>query len=514
MNLLVPLVASTCCLLVFGKSSATPAASEAAELRPGVESTRLYGNLDRYAYYFIDLSVGSPEGQRVSVIVDTGSSLCGFPCVGCDHCGNHLDALFDLSKSKSAELVPCSDRCASTCQDNACAYTQGYAEGSTVSGVYFTDMVRLSASIRPNPPVRATLGCHLDERKLFYTQTVNGIMGLAPHSNHIQPTILQEFFGDNADVRTDLFSLCLSEWGGRLSVGGDHASFHPNASLQWAPMRLDTGYYVVDPVRLSLDGMSTAPLATATQDFGETILDSGTTYTYLPTQLFRKLDAAVGTAASAANFQPRGDGCWLVPNPDVGPSALPAVLLELLGGPVVRWEPNAYLFRRSSENGLWCRAYGDNGNTPGTVLGLSFMLHHDVVFDVSGSRFGVAPARCPEYRRAPGETSLPLGELVTDPLGTGAVEQDNTRRRILLIIGCSLLLCSAAMGVMSCMAPRSWCAEAEEDGEEDEGELGHAMDGSGRTRRSKQKHRYKAAANGDDARLMGESGSSRWVSPQ
>ena len=42
-------------------------------------------------YWFIDLLIGLTENvQRTSVIVDTGSSLCGFPCTGCTHCGTYL----------------------------------------------------------------------------------------------------------------------------------------------------------------------------------------------------------------------------------------------------------------------------------------------------------------------------------------------------------------------------------------------------------------------------------------
>ena len=33
-----------------------------------------------------DVLVGEPP-QRVSVILDSGSSLLAFPCTGCSHCG-------------------------------------------------------------------------------------------------------------------------------------------------------------------------------------------------------------------------------------------------------------------------------------------------------------------------------------------------------------------------------------------------------------------------------------------
>eukprot|EP00913_Durusdinium_trenchii_P014516 g13617.t1 len=55
-----------------------------------VEHARLYGNVDHYAYYFVDLVVGTPP-QRVSVILDTGSGVAAYPCANCGHCGPHID---------------------------------------------------------------------------------------------------------------------------------------------------------------------------------------------------------------------------------------------------------------------------------------------------------------------------------------------------------------------------------------------------------------------------------------
>ena len=48
---------------------------------PRVFRARLYGSMFSYAYYFLDVLVGTPP-QRESVILDTGSSLLAFPCSG------------------------------------------------------------------------------------------------------------------------------------------------------------------------------------------------------------------------------------------------------------------------------------------------------------------------------------------------------------------------------------------------------------------------------------------------
>merc|ERR1719215_365238 len=106
-------------------------------------------------------------------IVDTGSALCGFPCTRCTHCGRHLEPAFNISASKTARLVPCGSEGCDECEGDVCSYSMSYAEGSSISGIFYTDEVQLADALRSNEPVNASLGCHTDERKLFYTQMAN-----------------------------------------------------------------------------------------------------------------------------------------------------------------------------------------------------------------------------------------------------------------------------------------------------------------------------------------------------
>merc|ERR1712224_919714 len=107
-----------------------------------------------------------------------GSQLMAFPCSTCSHCGAHIDAAYEPGKSESHMWLNCSvDLCMGSCSEGHCSYHQGYTEGSSLDGWYFVDYV----SLGDNPAVFAELGCHIDEKKLFYTQKVNGILGLAPN---------------------------------------------------------------------------------------------------------------------------------------------------------------------------------------------------------------------------------------------------------------------------------------------------------------------------------------------
>jgi len=386
--------------------SAAPSGTEVLD-EDRIESARLYGNINKYAYYFTDLLIGRPNPQRVSVIVDTGSSLCGFPCKGCAHCGRHIDPPFDIEDSKSARWIACGQDCQGTCLQGHCYYTQSYTEGSSISGFWFQDEVSLGDALQGNPPVTATMGCHGDERNLFYTQRVNGILGMAPHRNSGRPTILQDLFTDKRHVNPDVFSMCLNEWGGELVVGGWNRSNHVDRTgVQWIPLS-HTGYYSVKPQKLLIGGMD---LGFRPEQLGKTLVDSGTTFTYFPQEVFGTLTSALIAACeakpSACGARRVGRDCWRLDGGAENPGSFPSLALTFIGGEVVQWPPRAYLFQREDPS-LWCHAFADNGAQSDTVLGVSWMIHKDVIFDLEHSRLGVAEALCPSYYKAPGERLSP-----------------------------------------------------------------------------------------------------------
>merc|ERR1719171_2783793 len=115
-------------------------------------------------------------------------------------------------------------------------------------------------------------------------------MGMAP-GKASRPTILEDLFGDRGHVNTAVFSMCLAEWGGRLTVGGYNSSYHErsgNKSSQntsdivWVPMQLGS-YYHVALERVEVNGQIVAASKVA---LGRTIVDSGTTYTYFPSRVY------------------------------------------------------------------------------------------------------------------------------------------------------------------------------------------------------------------------------------
>lgn len=391
----------------------------------GVESAWLYGNMNHYAYYFADLLIGSPVPQRASVIIDTGSRLVGFPCKGCIHCGEHLDPMFDVSRSASATWLNCSGQCSQGCVKGHCSYRETYSEGSTISGLWFDDSVRLGDAFSGNPPVRASLGCHTNENKLFFTQRANGIMGLAPSFQGAtggRPTFLQDLFKDKQHIDAAIFAICLATWGGRLTVGGYDSADHTEAAensrrhctshrpcandgTKWIDMTA-SHYYFVFPSGLMLNRR---PVVASPHSFGVTVVDSGTTYTYLPGPVFTTLSTAlaeycaendgcgaVRDISRATGLPGSGTQCWRLLNPAEGPRFFPTLQMQFTPGVAIDWVPTGYLHHRGQPD-VWCQTFMEN-NLYQTVLGISWMIHKDIIFDIAKGKLGVAQANCPEHR--------------------------------------------------------------------------------------------------------------------
>ncbi len=381
------------------------------------ESVRLYGNINKYAYWFTDLLVGTPP-QRTSVIVDTGSVVCAFPCTLCGtSCGKHIDAPFSFEASSSAEWEECDAECPGSCVNNKCSYEVSYSEGSSISGSWFSDMVQLGDWAEDNVAVRSQVGCHSSETKLFFTQTVNGILGLAPRRVGAFPTIVGTLFQD-PQINKYLFSLCLGPQGGELTVGGFNSSFLENggsSSLQWIPMDTDMFYTV------GLDSVSfgDASGVFSSEDFGRVIIDSGTTLVFFPSRIFEWLLSQIESLIiPVARVTPK---CWDLGEPSFDVSSFPSVSLRFdPSKPPILWHSSEYLFQSTS--GSWCVAFGDNGNAAETIIGAAWLVKKLVVFDIAGKKLGIGDnAVCPSYdqrRDAPLEEQVEQTTLTTTPAGT------------------------------------------------------------------------------------------------
>ncbi|SOV24289.1 plasmepsin V [Plasmodium sp. DRC-Itaito] len=183
---------------------------------------KLYGDIDEYAYYFLDLDIGNPS-QRISLIVDTGSSSLSFPCSGCKDCGIHMEKPYNLNYSKTSSILYCNNNNCPyglKCVGNKCEYLQSYCEGSQIYGFYFSDIVTLASyNNKKKISFEKLMGCHMHEESLFLHQQATGVLGFSLTKPNGVPTFVDLLFKHTPFLRP-IYSICVSEHGGELIIGG------------------------------------------------------------------------------------------------------------------------------------------------------------------------------------------------------------------------------------------------------------------------------------------------------
>ena len=253
-----------------------------------ISGWEMSGNLYTLGYFSAQICIGSPQ-RSFDLIVDTGSALTALPCDGCPHCGTHKHGgqngmRFSESSSSSAEAVACSrpppgmSRCRS-CDASKCGYSVSYTEGSSIKGHLVYDTVWLADSKGERAGVRASFGCQTYESGLFFSQVADGITGFSQASTY-GPTLFD--YLQRGMHTPDVFSMCLSEEVGAMVLGG---AVPPTLRADWMPYT-GSSSYAVGMIDITIGGVSVgAPAA----NYRSTIVDSGTTFMYLPPAAYRKV---------------------------------------------------------------------------------------------------------------------------------------------------------------------------------------------------------------------------------
>lgn len=237
--------------------------------------------------------------------MDTGSYRTAFPCDPCDDCGDyemyHESGPFKTSESSTATVS--SER-----------WSQHYSEGDGWEAVVVEDEVFVGGDTLVSVPsggqraVRFSFGCQDQIGGLFVTQFADGIMGMGIHDEAPVPMMVA---GGTLD--REAFSLCFggdesSEGddddgegggGGTLALGGASTHLHLEPMV-FAAMRSKSGiFYTVEvtdifivPTDSSSSSLSWSHVDSSTSigapsysSVSSAIVDSGTTFTYLPAAL-------------------------------------------------------------------------------------------------------------------------------------------------------------------------------------------------------------------------------------
>ena len=355
-----------------------------------------------YGTHYAFIWVGSPP-QRVSVIVDTGSHHTAFPCSGCN-CGKHMNELFDPRKSETSQVVACISR------GGKCTFQQSYSEGSSWKAHKVIDEVWVGGSTLTMVPggaklsTKFTFGCMQSETGLFRNQIVDGIMGMSAAAD----TLIYKLF-DNKVLDSRAFSMCFKVDGGVLALGGlDERLNH--SPMQYIRLLKPKGWFTVRLLEVAMikqggnndssnHSSSTgagiikkvidAPVSIYNTGKG-TIVDSGTTDSYLPTSISKKFTPIFKELSGGLNYHNKVQ--TITPQQF---KKLPIIVFTLEGSDggkiMVKMPPESY----AEEVGTDKYGFRVYVNEPsGTVLGANFMNNHNVHFDIDKKRIGFSESVC------------------------------------------------------------------------------------------------------------------------
>jgi hypothetical protein len=316
-------------------------------------------------------------GQAFDVIVDTGSTSAGIAATTCTNCGVH------------PEYAP------GTATDLHQTASSQYGSGSW-KGEIFED----AATMGGEPSVALDFASITSQTGFFDGSSFQGILGLGPDglllphtTSYLTKLIASGMKGQLA------FQLCPD--GGTMWLGGYDAAA-ATAAPAFTPINTAAPYYLVGVGNATVVG--SASLTSA--DFGPTIIDTGTTLTYVPVAVVNAVIAGVkGSSGYSAVFgtQDLTDGSCLnttMTSAQID-AMLPALSLSFAGAttPIELPATRSYLFDQGS--GQYCFTFSDSSQLFGgqkvSLFGNTLLAGMLTVFDIANQQIGfAAQTGCPE----------------------------------------------------------------------------------------------------------------------
>ena len=336
------------------------------------------------------------DGQQpFAMIIDTGSTSTGVAGAQCTTCG----------------ISPLYTPGADATNDHMMASTQ-YADGSAWSGNIFKD----HTSLFQVPAVDIDLVAITSQNGFFDpTEAYQGILGLGPNQLlETGTTSYMDKLHAAGAPQTMAFRLCpdLGDmWIGAqvMPPAGDRMKFTPMLPID----DFNNPFYSVEISDVAFDGQ---PLGLTTASFGPTLVDTGTSISFVPTQVENMMLAKInGNAAFKQLFPGKvladtfSGSC--VTNTAVTTEMIDSMLPmftitfpEVGGGTFSIDIPPSMSYFQPVGMGQFCWVFSSSGNNAavdGSLIGDSLLVGMLAMFDADNKQLGFAPgAGCTPFSSA------------------------------------------------------------------------------------------------------------------
>ena len=362
--------------------------------------SNVYGSAFGLNYYYTNLYLGT-EMKKQTYILDTGSTITTSPCKPyCKKCGKHLNSYHNVEDS--SKIISCSnEKCKlvkSHCgNENKCSFKTSYSEGSSLEGIFINELIHFGEDYLSNEGHMAPIGCTTSETHLFLTQKADGIMGLANNEKNFI-SVMDKV----GAIKENIFSLCLAQVGGYFSIGEINTTYHKE-KISYFNMEKNSFFYSLNVNNIFVNNKKLEKFKTNKFSF---IIDSGTTISYFPDEIFNEI---VNNVKVICNSFEDKKGCGKYQyDKDFGPcfSFENTIKLEnaiyhfwpnisfIFNDYIYKWTPDEYVFNDTNKDKVrGCMGFNLGGGRRFT-LGSTWMIGHEIIFDRKNNKIGIAEANC------------------------------------------------------------------------------------------------------------------------
>ncbi|XP_047326830.1 aspartic proteinase CDR1-like [Impatiens glandulifera] len=262
--------------------------------------------------YLMEFYVGTPPFKQLA-IADTGSDITWTQCLPCENCFKQDQPIFNSENSSTFRPLTCgSSLCQALGDSNACKetngtcqYQLGYGDFSSSVGVLAMETYTIGGTSIP----KLAYGCSHESQGTFQPDTA-GIVGLGGGSFSLIGQLGKSIAGK--------FSYCLASYHkNRVSQKSSNISFGSNAIVSGSGVVTTslvskspkTFYYLtLEALSVGGDNKTRFPFKGVNAvEKGNIIIDSGTTLTILPSNMYQSLEDSMKRAIRADPVQdPQG----------------------------------------------------------------------------------------------------------------------------------------------------------------------------------------------------------------
>ncbi|KAL6578625.1 hypothetical protein OROMI_008841 [Orobanche minor] len=341
--------------------------------------------------YLMEIGIGTPP-VRILGIADTGSDLTWTQCKPCLNCYKQKAPFFDPRKTRTYRTVSCeSQLCSqvgsSSCGDkNVCGYQYSYGDSSYTIGDLSVETFTFDSSVSFRNVV---FGCGHENGGAF-SDAGSGIIGLGGGPLSIISQLGQSDIGGR-------FSYCLtfvtSNATSKISLGNNAVVAGPGVvSTPLVRKEPDTYYYLtlegVSVGNNRIDYKSGLISKPASVNEGNIIIDSGTTLTFLPSDIYRGLESALVGTMKGKRVNDSKESFNLCYEKSSDFSA-PPVVVHFAGADVELTQGSTFL---EVEQGVICLTLVPSDDL--AIFGNLHQMNYEIGYDIVDQKVYFLPTDC------------------------------------------------------------------------------------------------------------------------